>query len=34
MARDWAAVAQAMKSRLAELGITQAELIGARAWHP
>ena len=27
MVRDWAAVAQAMKSRLAELGITQAELI-------
>jgi hypothetical protein len=27
MARDWAAVAQAMKSRLAELDMTQAELI-------
>jgi hypothetical protein len=27
MARDWAAVAQAMKSRLADLDMTQAELI-------
>jgi hypothetical protein len=27
MARDWAAVAQAMKSRLDELDMTQAELI-------
>ena len=27
MARDWAAVAQAMKTRLAELDMTQAELI-------
>jgi len=27
MARDWAAVAEAMKSRLAELDMTQAELI-------
>ncbi len=27
MARDWAAVAQVMKSRLAELDMTQAELI-------
>jgi hypothetical protein len=27
MARDWAAVAQAMKARLAELDMTQAELI-------
>jgi transcriptional regulator with XRE-family HTH domain len=27
MARDWAAVAKAMKSRLAELDMTQAELI-------
>ena len=27
MARDWAAVADAMKSRLAELDMTQAELI-------
>ena len=26
MARDWAAVAGAMKSRLAELDMTQAEL--------
>src|SRR5260370_39394628 len=27
MARDWAAVAEAMKSRLAELDMTQAELV-------
>ena len=27
MARDWAAVSEAMKSRLAELDMTQAELI-------
>jgi transcriptional regulator with XRE-family HTH domain len=27
MAKDWAAVAEAMKSRLAELDMTQAELI-------
>ncbi len=27
MARDWAAVADAMKSRLAELDMTQAELV-------
>ena len=34
MARDWAAVAEAMKSRLAELDMTQAELSSVRAWPP